>query len=231
MLIAGISLQLVAGIIFGLTHILPKAHFEDANEKLKRFLLFSSRGRYRLRILLFGALAIPVASLISIYLLMASVAPSDAQWYEIIGGVLFGSLIAAICYLALLKGFARLISKTKDLQSLSDDAYFRALLFGNLILIPVLVGFTWLSFWGVSSLSITSYGNILYAIVLLLAFLLVSLGVFLVLSIYFSLVFILLAAITKLMSIMGKADKILWIIALSLFTLGGAFLIVSACQP
>ena len=87
MLIAGIILQLVAGSIFGLTHILPEKRFKSANEGLRRFLLFPSEGKRRLRILIYGALITPVASLLAIYLLTQ---PTSGPWYEIIVGVFLG---------------------------------------------------------------------------------------------------------------------------------------------
>ncbi len=230
MLITGISLQLVAGIIFGLTHILEKARFEGANEKLKGFLLFSSRSKYRLRVPLFGALIIPAASLIAIFILADSNASSDAQWYETVGGVLLGSLMAATLYLFLLRGFARLLSKTKDFNNLSTDVYFRTLFFSNLILIPVLAGLTWLSFWGVSSLFGANTESVLEAIVLFPAILFVFLGASSLLAAYISLLFVLLATTMKLVSLMARADRILWMIVLSLYIIGGAFLIASAYQ-
>lgn len=231
MLIAGISLQLLAGIIFGLTHILPKDRFQHANERLRRFLLFSSRRKYQLGVPLLGAMIIPAASLIVIYILEASNTSRVTQWYETVGGVLLGSLMAATLYLFLLRKFAQLLSKTRDLKKLSDDVYFRTLLFSNLTLIPVLAGLTWLSFWGVSSLSGANVGSVLEAVVLLPTILLVFLGAVSVLAAYISLVFVLLTAIIKLVSIMAKADEILWIIVLSLYVLGGAFLIASAVNP
>ena len=145
---------------------------------MKRLLLFSSKGKYRLRIPLFGALIIPVALLVAIYLLELIISSGDAQWYEIVGGVLLVSLMAATFYLLLLRGFARLISKTKDLKSLSVDAHFRTLLFSNLILILVLGGLAWLSQWGNSALSIANTGNIPEAVILFSRLLLSFLFVF-----------------------------------------------------
>lgn len=231
MLIAGISLQLLAGIIFGLTRILPECRFQSANERLRRFLLFSSRSKYRLRVPLLGALIIPAASLIVIYMLEASNTSSDAQWYETVGGVLLGSLMAATFYLLLLRRIARLLSKTKDFKNLLDDAYFRTLLFSNLILIPILAGLTWFSYWGFSSLSGANIGGLLGATVLFPAILLIFLGALSFLAAYISLLFILLAAFMKLVSLMARADRILWIIVLSVYVLGGAFLIASAVNP
>ena len=228
MLIAGVSLQLLAGIIFGLTHILSEDRFQSANERLRRFLLFPSKGQHRLRILFFGALIIPIASLIAIYLLAK---PADGQWYEIVGGVLLGSLMAAVFYLSLLRGFARLISKAKDPKSLPDDVYFRTLLFSNLILIPVFGGLAWLSYWGNSALSIANIGNVPEAVILLSRLLLVFIFVFSILSACMLVVFVVLASIIKLViSRMARADRPLWIMVLSLYVLGGAFLIASACQ-
>lgn len=232
MLIAGISLQLLAGIIFGLTRILPECRFQSANERLRRFLLFSSRSKYRLRVPLLGALIIPAAaSLIVIYMLEASNTSSDVQWYETVGGVLLGSLMAATFYLLLLRRIARLLSKTKDFKNLLDDAYFRTLLFSNLILIPILAGLTWFSYWGFSSLSGANIGGFLGAIVLFPSILFILLGALSFLAAYISLLFILLAAFMKLVSLMARADRILWMIVLSVYVLGGAFLIASAVNP
>lgn len=231
MLIAGVSLQLLAGIIFGLTHILSEGRFQSANEGLRRFLLFPSKGKHRLRILLFGALIIPVASvLIATYILEGAAALTDMQWFEIIGGGLFASLMAGIFYLSLLRRFAQLISKTKDPKSLPDDAYFRTLLFGNLILIPVLSGLGWLSIWGSSALSTANIGNVSEVVILIPAILLVFLGALSVLSACISVVFVVLAGIIKLVSMMARPARILWIMVLSIYVLGGALLIASACQ-
>jgi len=231
MLIAGISLQLVAGIIFGLTHILSKSRFDTANEALRRFLLFPSKGKHRLRILIFGALIIPLASLlIATYLLEGPAALTGVQWLEAVGGGLLASLMAGIIYLSLLRRFAQLMSKTKDPRSLPDDAYFRTLLFGNLILIPVLGGFGWLSLWGSSALSTANIGDIPAAVILIPVILLVLLGGLLILSACISVVFVVLAGIMELLSMMARPRRLLWIVVLSVFVLGGAFLIASACQ-
>ena len=229
MLIAGISLQLLAGIIFGLAYILPRDRFKNANKRLRQVLLFPSRGKHRLRILIFGALIIPLASvLIATYLLEGSAALTDVQWFEIVGGGLLASLIAGVFYLSLLRRLAQLISKTKDPKSLPDDAYFRTLLFGNLILIPVLGGLGWLSMWGGSALSTANIENVPEVVILIPTILLVLLGALSVLSACISVVFVVLAGIIKLVSIMARASRILWIIVLSIYILGGAFLIASA---
>lgn len=230
MLIAGISLQLLAGIIFGLTHILPEDSFKNANGRLRRFLLFPWKGKRRLRIPLLGALIIPPALLIAILLRFNLVDLADGQWYEIVGGVLIAWLIAAVLYLSLLRGFARLISKSKDPKSLPDDAYFRTLLRSNLILIPVLGGLAWLSQWGNSALSIANIGSVPEAVILFSRLLLAFLFVFSLLSAGTSVVFVVLAGVIKLVSLMARPAKILWIIVLSLYVLGGAFLIASACR-
>lgn len=230
MLIAGISLQLLAGIIFGLTHIVPENHFQNANEKLKRLLLFSSRSRYQIRAPLLGALTIPAASLIAIFIFGAFDTLGDAQWYESVGGILLSSLMAATFYLFLLRRFAQLLSKTRELKKLSDDFYFRTLFFSNLILIPVLASLSWLSYLGFSSLLGASMGTAMRAVALFAVILLVLLTALSVLAAYISLVFVLLAAVMKLVSKMANVDKILWMIVLSLYVLGGGFIIVSACQ-
>jgi hypothetical protein len=231
MLIAGISLQLAAGIIFGLTHILPQSRFDTANEALRRFLLVPSKGKHRLRILIFGALIIPVASvLIGTYLLEGSGALTGVQWLQAIGGGLLATLMAGIIYLSLLRRLAQLVSKTNEPRSLPDNAYFRTLLFGNLILIPVLGGFGWLSFWGSSALSTTNIGGILAAVILIPVILLALLGGLLILSACFSVVFVVLAGIVGLLSMMARPRRLLWIIVLSVFVLGGALLIASARQ-
>lgn len=230
MLIAGISLQLLAGIIFGLTHILPECRFKSANEKLKRFLLFTSRGRYKIRVPLYGALAVPAASIIAMFFVGDSNVWGDAQWYEAVGGVLIGSLMAATFYLLLLRKTAQLISRTRELRELSDDAYFRALLYSNLILILVLALFSWLIYLGYSWLFSVITGTVMQLIILTPVLFLIFLGVLSILAVYISLVFVLLAVAVKLLSKMAEAGKILWMIVLSLYVLGGAFLIASACQ-
>jgi len=231
MLIAGIGLQLLAGIMFGLPHILSEDRFQDANERLRRLLLFPSKGRQRLRILLFGALIIPLASLlIAAYLLEGSGALTETRWFEVVGGGLIGSLMAGVLYLSLLRRFAQFISKTKDPKSLPDEAYFRTLLFGNLILIPVLGGLGWLSIWGGSVLSTAQIANVPGAVILIPTILLIFFGSLSVLSACISVVFVMLAGIIRLMSLMARPARILWIIVLSLYVLGGAFLIASACR-
>lgn len=231
MLIAGISLQLLAGIIFGLTHILSKDRFDTANEDLRRFLLFPSKSRHRLRILIFGALIIPLASvLIATYLLEGPTALTNVQWFEAVGGGLLASLMGGVFYLSLLRRFAQLISKTKDPKSLPDNAYFRTLLFGNLILIPVLGGFGWLSLWGGSALSTANIGNIPEVVILIPVMLLVLLGALSILSACISVVFVVLAGVIRLLSMMARSHRVLWIIVLSIYVFGGAFLIASACQ-
>lgn len=230
-LIAGISLQLLAGIIFGLTHILSEDRFDTANEDLRRFLLFPSKGRHRLRILIFGALIIPLASvLIATYLLEGPAALTGVQWFEVVGGGLLASLMAGVIYLSLLRRFAQLISKTKDPRNLPDDAYFRALLFGNLILIPVLGGFGWLSLWRGSALATANIGDIPAAVILIPVIPLVLLGGLSILSACISVVFVVLAGIMELLSMMARPRMILWIMVLSIYVLGGAFLIARACQ-
>jgi len=231
MLIAGISLQLIAGFILGLQHIISKDRFDNANEGLRRFLLFPSKGKHRLRILIFGALIIPLAAvLIAIYLLEGPSAPTTLKWFEIVGGGLAVSLIVGALYLSLLKRLAQLLSKTKEPNDLPDDVYFRTLLFGNLILIPVLGGLGWLSIWGISALSTANIENVLEVVILIPTILLAFLGAFLVLSACISVVFVVLAGIIKLVSMMARPRRILWIMVLSLYVLGGAFLIASACQ-
>lgn len=231
MLIVGISLQLIAGIILGLPHILGEDRFHIANERLRRFLLFPSKGKHRLRILIFGALIIPVATvLIATLLLEGPAALTVVQWFEAVGGGLLASLIAGVFYLSLLRRLAQLISKTKDPKGLPDDVYFRTLLFGNLILIPVFGGLGWLSIWGSSALSTANIGNVPEVVILIPTILLVLLGALLVLSACISVVFVVLAGIIKLVSMMARPRRILWIMVLSLYVLGGAFLIASACQ-
>jgi hypothetical protein len=232
MLIAGISLQLLAGIMFGLPHILPEDRFQGADERLRRFLLFPSKGKQRLRILLFGALIIPLASiLIAAYLLEGPGAHTEVQWFEAVGGGLLGSLMAGVLYLSLLRRFAQLISRTKDPTSLPDEAYFRTLLFGNLALIAVLGGLGWLSIWGGSVLSSAQTANVPQAVVLIPTILLILFGSLSVLSACISFVFVVLAGIIRLMSLMARPARILWIIVLSLYVLGGAFLLGSAFRP
>jgi len=230
MLIAGIGFQLLARILFGLTHILSKDRFDSANERLKRFLLFPSKGKHRLRILIFGALIIPLASvLISLLLLEGPDSLTGVEWLGVIGGGLFASLIAGIFYLSLLRRLAQLISKTEDPKGLPDDAYFRTLLIGNLILIPVLGGLGWLGMWGSSALATANIRNLPEVAILIPTMLLAFLGAFSILSVFISVAFVVLAGIIKLVSLMAKPRRILWIIVLSLYVLGGAFLIASAC--
>jgi hypothetical protein len=229
MLIWGISLQLAAGIVLGLPHILGEERLRDANEKLRQFFESLSSGRGRKRILIFGALIIPVATMMTI----ALAEPAGVQWYEIVGGVLFGYLMVAAFYLASLKRLARLISKGKDLRALPDDVHFRTLLFSNLILIAIFAGFAslaWLILWGNSPVSIANIGNIPQVAILSLSLLLVFIFVFCELSAGISIAFVVLAGIVGLVSLMAKAKGPLWIMVLLLYVLGGAFLIVSACR-
>jgi hypothetical protein len=231
MLIAGTVLQLVAGFLFGLTNILPKKYFNGANERLRLFLLFPSKGKHRLRILIFGGLITPLASvLIGTYILEGTAALTDVQWFEALGGGLLASLIAGIFYLSLLRRLAQLISKTKEPKGLPDDAYFRTLLLGSLILVPVLGGFGWLGIWGSIALSTANIGNVPEVVILIPTLLLTILGALSVLSACMSVVFVVLAGIIKLVSMMARPRRILWIIVLSMYVLGGSFLIASACQ-
>ena len=231
MLIVGISLQLIAGIVLGLPYILSKDRFDGANERLRRFLLFPSKGKHRLRIPILGALIIPLTSLlIATYLLEGPVALTDVRWVETLGGGLLASLTAGIFYLSFVRRVTQLISKTKDPKGLPGDAYFRVLLLGNLLSIPLLGGLGWLSMWGSSALSTAPIGNIPEAVVLAPALLLVLLGALSVLSACIAIVFAVLAGIVKLMSMMARPRSVLWIVVLSMYVLGGAFLIAGACQ-
>ncbi len=232
MLIAGTVLQLVAGFLFGLANILPRKCFDRANERLRRFLLFPSKEKRRLRILIFSAWITPLALvLIAAYVLEGRAAMADVQWFEALGGGFLGSLIAGILYLSLLRRLAQLISKTKAPEALPDDAYFRTLLVGNLILIPVLGGLGWLSIWGSFVLSTANIVNVPGAVILIPTILLIFFGSLSVLSACISVVFVVLAGIIRLISLMARPAKILWIIVLSVYILGGAFLIASACRP
>jgi hypothetical protein len=231
MLIAGTVLQLVAGFLFGLTNILPKKRFDRANEELKRFLLFPSKGKRRLRILIFGAWITPLALvLIAAYVLEGRAVLADVRWFEALGGGFLGSLIAGMLYLSLLRRLAQLISKTKAPEALPDDTYFRTLLFGNLILVPVLGGFGWVAVWGGATLSMANIGNVPVVVVLVPTIVLLFLGPLLILSACIAGVFIVLAGVIKIVSLMARPRRILWIVVLLLYVLGGAFLIASACR-
>jgi hypothetical protein len=230
MLVAGISLQLLAGFVFGLTYILPRDSFENANARLRRFLLSPWKGTRRLRILLLAALTIPPALLVAIMLRFNLIGIVEGRWYEIVFGLLIVWLIAAALYLSLLRGLAQLISKSKDLKDLPDDAYFRTLLRSNLILVAALGGLAWLSEWGASALSTANIVNVPEAVLLSSLLLLSFLFVFSLLSAGTSAVFIALVGVIELVSRMARPARVLWIIVLSIYVLGGAFLIASACR-
>lgn len=213
----------------GLPYILGKEHLEDWNDKLRQFFKSSSTSMGQSRILILGALIIPFALLMAITLAESA----GTQWWEILIGVVVGYAIAAAFYLSLLRRFARLISKGKDLGTLSDDSQFRTLLFSNLILIAVFAvfaGLAWLILWGDSPVSIANIGNIPGGVILFLSLLLVFIFVFCELSAGISIVFVVLAGIVRLGALMAKAERLLWIIVLSLYVLGGSLLIASACQ-
>ncbi len=230
MLILGISFQLAAGIVFGLPHILGEDRLRGAEEGLRRFLRFPSEGRLRFRVPILGALITPLAFVLIGTILEERVAPTGLRWFQTLGGGLIGSLIVAVFYLYLLRRLAQLISRTNDPKGLPDNAYFQILLRSNLILLPVLGGLGWLSLWGGSALAVARTGSAPEAVVLVPAILLWFLGATSVLSAWTSASFVVLAGIIKLASVMARPRKLLWIIVLSMYVLGGALLIASACH-
>jgi len=231
MLIAGISLQLLAGIIFGLPYILPKSRFQDANKRLKTFLLFPSRGMRRLGVIFLGAVAITVVAVVA---WVATVLVPDIPRILLVPlvavGILNGLFNIGVVYVFLLLRFARIVSRTKEPQNLPDEARFRALLLGNLVQIPVLGGLGCLALWGVSLHFAPNYPGILGAVSWLSLMLLACFAAAAVSCAAVSVVFVGLAGVIRLLSAMAKPRWTLWIIVLSIYVIGGALLITAASK-
>jgi len=231
MLIAGISLQLIAGIIFGLSHIVPTSGFKNADKLLKRLLLSPlSRLRYQIGIPLIGAIITPIA------FITVNVAnfdtPNGSQWFQSWVGILISSLVAATFYLFALNRFVRLLSRGQDFKELSDDIRFRILLYSNIILILIFGVLFPLGYFVtplIQSIDV-SVAMVIRLLLLVLGLVLIILALLSLFAGLTSLVFILLALIMKLIAIMARTKETLWIIVLSLYAIGGAILIVNAYQ-
>lgn len=230
MLITGIVLQLIAGTILGLTKILPNSVFQSANSKIQRFIFLPlSQRRFQRAIPLLGGLTVPFALLLLIFLSDIFGTPSDISPVESLVGIIFGCLLTSTLYLLLLQKIAQMLSGVPKARQLPDTTYINVMLKSNLLLIPILVAFSGLGYAIILLLQNVSTENI--AIEILLAFPTVF-AVFVsatsLLSIPIALLFIIFALIMKLVAAMAQADKLIWIIVLSIFVTGGALLIVEA---
>jgi len=230
MLIAGIVLQLIAGIILGLTQILPNSAFETANSKIQRFIFLPlAQRRFRRAIPLLGGLTVPFVLLLLIYTTNIFGTPADIFSVESLVGILFGWLLTSTLYLLLLQKIVQMLSGVRQARQLPDTTYINVMLKSNLLLIPILVALFGFGYAIILLLQNINTDNI--ALEILISFptiFAVFVSAVSLLSIPITLIFIILALIIKLVAAMAKADKLIWIIVLSIFIIGGLLLIADA---
>lgn len=228
--IAGISLQLAAGIIFGLAFLLPVPYFEKANNFLQGLLLWPlSDTRRRLQVCLVAALLSPVI------LLCFSVVYGDLEsgpWYETAYTILFVSALAGFLYLQLLSNVNRLLSESRRAKTLLGHERYQLLLGANWLLAVMFSVFCTLIYFSIALIiPQTSFETGWQIVFVVLMFLLLIVLAISLLSLLVSIVFATISLISRLLSmIIQQIRKPIWLIALLLFITGGGLLIANAVK-
>ena len=226
MLVVGITLQLVAGIVLALPHIIDESKLIGANERLKSILeLPSSEKRYRRGIPLFGAILVALAYSIWVFLFSAS---ADWEWYEAAFGILLGSALMSATYMFLLIRLSNTLKDKGCLVKLTKGNDDRALLLGNAFLVLFAILVLVLAFLCSGWQSSLSEGTPTWFLAIALSVIVALLFVMAFLTAPPAVLFLLLSAMVQLFALMAKSGKPLWIMVLSLYLLGGFLLIANA---
>lgn len=237
--ILGITLQLVAGVIFGLDYLVPRTWMIKANKALRWFIFLPySRRKYILSAIIWVGILFP--GFASLYYFLIRYQAVEGEWfvrYFYLGLALILFLlittVIVVVYFSALKGASHIVRKSKQFRNLVDgDSYLislvsNGLLFvvftlvvGLFILIPRLTGAKE-TILGLLELPRSAFA---YAFGALWGALLL-IGVI-------ALAVLIIGGVIKLLQLLAKAKRgALWPIALFVYVAGGVLLLVNACQP
>lgn len=224
---AGILLQLLAGVVFGLDYVLPRPWLKRVNDVLSGALSFLSGKPGRAsRLSLIGALC--VASLaISLPMIIAIREESDVSLWGIIIGATFLVVLGGFAYIYALDLIIKRVSKIPMLVKGQKRAFSdKDLVVANSFLLAITVVLGSILFWGWFVLVKT-----LPTIGLLFIIVLVAIIIFYFLFPAFigSLFYLTIRGFIAFLNKLGRMPRgALGPIALGFFILGGIFLLIEA---
>ena len=232
--IAGISLQLIAGILYGLSFLISESWFRKPNIIVQKILGWPiEQEKRRLTIVIIAVLCIPVVFFIGVGFMESSRGGDATPWYDILGTALVATVFGGFFYTLSVKRIHTIVKPCKALTHFLDCNYESQLFRTNVILLPCIITLSmscyFVSYYIFQSVSTDTTSGFLVALFLGLPFAFIF-AVGFVMAIMAA-VYIIVYSYLKAIGLMLKAEKgPVWAVVLQVYIIGGILLLICACR-
>lgn len=219
MALIGIILQAFAGFIYGVSHLIGEKRMDEWRQSAKAWL---ANSRNRVRVSYSLTFLVPLALVIYVYTLEEN----NIQWYYLILGFVFSWAFIVGVYASFLSIWSRSKSMADLINNPSGNQMIRKSNIASIVIgiILMILGGVGLQRLGGVVLGNNISSNIMPVILLTLALAALYIGFVLVLM---PTVYYICTLFVTAVSMLLRPGKAVWILALSLFTAGFAFLVAS----